>query len=242
MKDLSPLEILEIWEESWDQPVLDRVLLLLALAYSFSDKKGADKLSLGERDARLLKLRESFFGSCLQNIAICPHCSAQVEWEMEVKDLQVRMPLDINDPQIFQLSAGRHHVQFRLPNSEDISSISDGASLRDILGRCVLSAQNENNDEPPDQLPDYIWEALDIQMAKEDPQANISLQLNCPQCGQTWEAPFDIPSYVWSEVDHWVHRLLREVYTLARAFHWSEKDILQMGPRRRRLYLEILNS
>jgi hypothetical protein len=37
-------------------------------------------------------------------------------------------------------------------------------------------------------------------------------------------------------------RLLREVHELARAYHWSEADILRLDRRRRRRYLALLES
>jgi len=51
---------------------------------------------------------------------------------------------------------------------------------------------------------------------------------------------FDILTYLWSEIEDWAQRLLLEVHTLALAYGWSERDILAMSPRRRRLYLEMV--
>jgi hypothetical protein len=36
--------------------------------------------------------------------------------------------------------------------------------------------------------------------------------------------------------------MLREVYLLAKNFGWQETDILNMNPRRRQIYLQLLGA
>ena len=43
---------------------------------------------------------------------------------------------------------------------------------------------------------------------------------------------------VWSDLTDWVGRTLTEVHQLARAYGWSEAEILAMSGWRRRWYLE----
>ncbi len=54
--------------------------------------------------------------------------------------------------------------------------------------------------------------------------------------------PFDILSYLWTEIEDWAQRLLVDVHTLAVSYGWSERDILALSPRRRRMYLELLGA
>jgi hypothetical protein len=51
---------------------------------------------------------------------------------------------------------------------------------------------------------------------------------------------FDIISFFWKEIDHWVKHLLLDVHVLAKAYGWSENDILEISPWRRRIYLEMI--
>jgi hypothetical protein len=79
-------------------------------------------------------------------------------------------------------------------------------------------------------------------MADVDPMAHVEMRLTCPECRAEWMVPFDIASYLWAEVSDRAMRLLRDVNTLARAFGWSEADILALAPRRRQLYLELVTG
>ena len=84
--------------------------------------------------------------------------------------------------------------------------------------------------------------AVAERMAEADPHAGIELALSCPGCGHHWLAPFDIAQFVWSEVDAWARRTLYDVHVLAGAYGWRESDVLALSPRRRQLYLEMVDQ
>lgn len=92
------------------------------------------------------------------------------------------------------------------------------------------------------QLPESVITALSQRMAGADPQADVHLALDCPDCGHQWRAAFDIVSFFWSEIGVWAKRVLREVHILASAYGWREDDILAMSPWRRQVYLEMLGA
>ena len=50
------------------------------------------------------------------------------------------------------------------------------------------------------------------------------------------------PSTGWAELDAWARRLLLDVHTLARAYGWSERDILQLTETRRQFYLNLIGG
>ncbi len=79
-------------------------------------------------------------------------------------------------------------------------------------------------------------------MGEADPQAVVDLAMDCPSCGQAWTLPFDICSYLWSEVEDLVQRLFREIHALALAYGWTEREILGMSPLRRRVYLDMVGA
>ena len=86
-------------------------------------------------------------------------------------------------------------------------------------------------------------EAREAELLQQaDPQADLQLALRCPDCGHEWQPPFDIARFLWQELHGWALHLLREVDTLAQAYHWAEADILAMSPRRRQAYLELCAS
>ncbi|MFE7043779.1 hypothetical protein ACFU9X_31440, partial [Streptomyces atratus] len=91
---------------------------------------------------------------------------------------------------------------------------------------------------PPDFLPDVVLELVARRRPAAHRGADTVLTLNCPQCGHCWEAALDIADHLWTDVSGYAHRLLHEVHTLARAYGWSEADVLSISPTRRHFYLE----
>ena len=70
----------------------------------------------------------------------------------------------------------------------------------------------------------------------------MNLALDCPACGAHWQSVFDIVTFLWGEIEDWAQRLLYDVHLLASAYGWSERDIVAMTPRRRRMYLEMVGA
>ena len=93
-----------------------------------------------------------------------------------------------------------------------------------------------------DALPDDVASAIAAAMAEADPQAKIDLALDCPACGHAWTNLLDIAGFLWREVDAWARRTLLDIHTLARAYGWSEAQILALTTGRRDLYLAMLRS
>ena len=79
-------------------------------------------------------------------------------------------------------------------------------------------------------------------MAEADPQAEVELALNCPACGEGWQAPFDIESFFWDEIGAWARRVLGEVHVLASSYGWRESDILNMSAWRRQFYIDLIGA
>ncbi len=66
--------------------------------------------------------------------------------------------------------------------------------------------------------------------------------MECPTCDHAWDEIFDIVSFFWAELDAWAHRVLHDVHVLARAYAWSEAEILALPPLRRQYYLELVQG
>lgn len=91
-----------------------------------------------------------------------------------------------------------------------------------------------------EDLPDETIEAVSRAMLEADPQAEITLHLTCPACGHEWDLLFDIVDFFWREISAQAQRLLREIDALARAYGWTEREILNLPAQRRQTYLEML--
>jgi hypothetical protein len=51
---------------------------------------------------------------------------------------------------------------------------------------------------------------------------------------------FDIGEFFWTEIAVQAQRLLREIDALARAYGWTEREILSLPGQRRQAYLELV--
>jgi hypothetical protein len=225
MRPLSNAALLEAWEAGLGQPHVERALSLLVAGVPEEPADALATLTIGERDERLLRLREATFGGRMPLVAACPRCGEALEAEVSASELvmeRVRAP--------FEIELGGQTIRFRLPNSIDLAVVRGREDAeRALFARCV---EGEHGDD--------VMEMVAAKMAELDPQSDIDLSLTCPTCGHSWSAPFDIASYFWSEIDAWAQRLLLEIHQLARGYGWSERDILTMSAPRRRAYLELL--
>ncbi len=268
MRQLNAIDMLNVWEQGLNQPLLQRALILLVAARPEIPAKTLAELSIGQRDQQLLQLRERLFGSQLVNTAVCPACFERLEWENKVADMCVASlegeaeasesearASTLSTLNEFELDVEHYHIHFRLPNSLDIAAAmkmsADQVSIdkvqNTLLTRCII------NIEPPvengigenhrvDQLPDHVIEALEKRIEALDPQAKIQINLSCPSCSHHWEVLFDIVSFLWSELNDWAERTLQMIHTLAKGYGWSEQEILNLSPIRRQLYLGMLRS
>ena len=244
MSTLSASELLTAWERGLGQRLLDRALTLLAATDPQSPPNALAKLSIGRRDAGLLSLREKIFGPQLTGLADCPRCHEQLELSFKAAD--IRNSSDAAALEELSVRLEDWQVVFRLPNSDDLMAISDCrdaiAGRAMLLRRCILSVEENGERRAFDDAPANVVEAVVQKMGEADTLGDVHLALTCPLCGHEWQAPFDIASFLWTEVNAWAHRTLQDVNELARAYGWREADILALSPLRRQVYLELISE
>lgn len=225
------------------QHPLQRAMTLLALAWPQTSVDDWARVSIGERDRRLLQLRDELFGSKLEAIAICPKCAARLELVFSTRDLQTLEAETSTSPEPRRLESGGYEVDYRLPTSADLLEVANNPSqARELLLERCIDVRNDGVAIPAAELPGPLVKLLGEKMAQADPQAEVQLDLDCPACLHRWSTVFDILSYLWGEIEEWAERLLRDVHSLASAYGWSERDIIAMSARRRRLYLEMAGA
>jgi hypothetical protein len=235
MQRLSAEQILAACEAGQQQHELDRALTLLAAASPGRTREELADLSIGERDARLLQLRTLVLGPSATGFAECPQCGERVELPIDTSVLAQPKELATAPHQI-EVDGTR--VRFRLPTSRDLAEVvaapDASQGLCRLIERCVIEDSSAN------ELPNEIVEALSRAMLEADPQAEIIVAFSCPGCGRRWEMLFDIAHFFWNEITAQARQLLREIDALARAYGWSEREILGLSALRRQSYLEVI--
>ncbi len=246
MQPLSAMELLAVWERGLNQTLLERVLTLLAAACPELDPAHLTDWSIGQRDAHLLQLREWMFGSRLTNTAECPQCNERVEWENRVGDIRIQLAQSTPYPAEFNLDLADYSLCFRLPTSRDIGAVMNAPGSdsrpRHLLELCIVSARHMGEKCDLDHIPEDVLAGVESRIEELDPQADIRIDLTCPQCTHRWEVMFDIASFLWAEINQWAEQTLQTVHKLASAHGWAEQDILSLSPIRRQLYLGMVNQ
>jgi hypothetical protein len=252
MRPLSAAELLSAWERGSGQPPHERALRVLTAACPDRSFDELASLNIGERDARLLKLREWTIGEEFTALLTCPACGNRLELKFNIADIRVapidesRREREAEGAEPFGFVFNDYEVRFRLPNSLDLAAIGLSGDITDgrqrLLKRCVLSARHHDAKTDVQDLPDEILEAIAARMETADPQADVQLNSICAVCAHEWKSVFDIESFFWSEIQAWAKSIMREVHTLARAYCWREQDILAMSPHRRQFYLGMLSG
>src|SRR5215472_12486842 len=87
MHTLSTASLLDVWEDGLSRPPAQRAVELLAAAYPESSRESFAMLSIGQRDARLLALREELWGARMSAVAPCPNCRERLELVLHTREL-----------------------------------------------------------------------------------------------------------------------------------------------------------
>ena len=231
MQNLSAEKLLAVWETGRAQHALDRALTLLAAATPGTSRDALADLTVGERDARLLQLRALVVGSPGEGFAECPRCAERVEFPLETASFV--QPREVGAAER-QIEVDGTVLRFRLPTSRDLAAVVAAADSATALAALLVRCVDQTD------LPNDVLAALSRAMLAADPQAEILLALRCPACGHAWETLFDIADFFWSEISARAQRLLREIDALARAYGWTEQEILNLSAQRRQTYLELV--
>lgn len=239
MQSLSAAKILALWEAGRTQHALDRALTILLAASPAVSRDTLADLTIGERDARLLQLRALVLGSHAEGFTECPRCAERVEFPFDIVALLEGRALSRPSATStrYEIETNGYKITYRLPTSRDLAEVVQAPESVEALHLLVEACVLEPNDA---KLPDEAIEALSLAMLAADPQAETTLRLTCPACAHEWESFFEISEFFWSEISAQARRLLREIDALARAYGWTEREILNLPAQRRQTYLELV--
>ncbi|HEV8250448.1 MAG TPA: hypothetical protein VGQ15_10790 [Gaiellaceae bacterium] len=224
MPQLSAAATLDLWQEAEGRDPVARSLALAAASGGSADEVAA--LPVGRRDALLLELHA---GAALEATAACPACGEQAEFSVDTQALLARNAEAIDPAPVASVS-------WRSPDSRDVAAAASAgdaqAAERILLERCVGAGE----------LEPEARAAVARAMAEADPLAELLVELFCPACGEEFVADLDVAAFVWAGLRARARRLLFEVDVLARAYGWSEADVLALDERRRTAYLELAEA
>ncbi len=211
---------------------------------SAPDRESIRALTVGDRDALLLHLHTLCFGRVLRCQARCPSegCGETLELSPAVQELLLPAYPDCAQVHEFVLAdTCASRIRFRLPTGADHEAAAEiaradvASAITAMVKRCLLSIEGP-------VAPESLEDLLSARMAELDPQAELLLHANCPGCGHEMRARLDMASFLRQRLAERVEVLHHEVHQLAFHYHWSPRDILQLGTRNRQRYLRLLQA
>jgi hypothetical protein len=236
---IGPDVLLALWEAALGQPAGDRDDALLRGWF----KHVEPVRTLGERNARLMELHARLFEREIELLSHCPACGTAVQFSADCGSLAEQMQPRL-DESPHRLDVQGHVIEFRLPDRDDIAIASGEESDDDfaqrLLDRCVLACTHEGEHFGARELPASVLDTLSQHMESLDPGASVSFAIECPQCAARWQAPLDVGDMIWQKVRAAAERVLLEIDALARAYGWTEREVLCLNPLRRAAYLQMV--
>lgn len=242
MRPMSDAELVALADRLHAAEGHDLALQLLGALHPGHTRDQLAAVPADRRDAQLLRWRHACFGDRIQASSSCPACAQRIDYTLSVQALLA------DTGSALELPIGGPPAHPRRPGSQDtgealdVSSASAAApadeaidaGVQALLLRCLAGSLQPGVD------PYALADALGQARAQAAPLADLGVPLQCAGCGTRWHEVLDIARVLHADIDAAAARLLHEVHALARAYHWSEHDILALPAARRRFYLRCL--
>jgi hypothetical protein len=223
----------------------ERLTALIAACVEIGGEGGievARELTVGDRATLALHLRQALFGDRLTCRLPCIECGDDLALDVSCSEL-IDAPGGAAAPRVGVEAAGRA-FSVRLPTGEDEEVVARLAmtdadlAARTLLERLLVGDGIDAVNDSPDA--DGVIAEIEAAVAAADPMAEIQLGFACPSCGTAGSCVLEPLSFVLAEIDASVHDVERDVDILARAYGWSERDILALPTARRKRYVELV--
>jgi hypothetical protein len=226
-------QTLALWERAEPLHPLGRAAALAGWSTGVAEV-GAEPI--GSVHARLLRLRRAQSGPQMAATADCPRCGARMEFELDADELLSRQDRAADLPIEMRTKMPADIAEWRAPTWADLDELEGDDAAATLLRRCISLADGRD----PATLPPAVIEEIEAAMVAADPLAEILVASTCPGCDHRFDAAVDIVEFVWLELDARAKRLLHEVDILARAYGWTEPEILALSDQRRAAYLRLV--
>lgn len=240
MRQLTSVELIQLWERGAEMAPAQRAVALAEAASADQTGSPAADLPLGERDHRLMLLRCRLLGTQVCGVDSCGKCGALLDVSFDLGSLAAGHGA-VAEPVTVRFEDTVLHC--RVPTTADLIAAAEGPDLRGgLLARCVTPAGEDGREWPAGGLPAPVIAEVMSGLSAADPLADVRLAVTCGECGHQWDTAFDIASFLWTEICAAVERLLGDVHVLASAYGWSEAEVFAVGPRRRQYYLKAVGG
>lgn len=224
----------------------------IGLVSSLSNIPDSASLVIADRDRVLSSIYTSTYGSQLQSTIVCTGCRKPFDIDFELDRLEQHLwrsaenhsrensapeqgaaEYTVADEHGFYHYPG--HGRFRLPTGQDelaVAGKDPQQAVAELCHRCITDVRD-----------DQSLQFLQHQMEQIAPLIDTEMDVTCPECGLPQYLRFDIQSFLLQKILGEKSSLLREIHELAKSYHWTLPQILDL-PRsvRKRLVTIIENE
>ncbi|MFD9452418.1 hypothetical protein ACFWBC_04900 [Streptomyces sp. NPDC059985] len=197
----------------------------------------ARSLPVGDVDMLVADLRRERLGDRMIAEASCAHCGARIDIGFSIADhlhhhrpRPARAAVPAEESGWWRLR--RAETWFRLPTTGDVLAAGDGdRGHRTLVEACVRGDRSAG-----------AVRAAERAMAALAPVLRGEAEGTCPECTATVSLELDVRELCLEELAFLASGVLDEVHLLATAYHWRERDILDLPSARRISYAERVRA
>jgi hypothetical protein len=203
----------------------------------------AREMLVGDREYVVMKIRQITWGSTVNAVLRCPseECNKPMDVTMSLHDMAAEpRPVTSRHFRIRLLSVPSTEIEFRLPTGADqevLTGFEEGRAVCTLLARCTGLSESTM-----EAFPEAARREIEEHMEKLAPQADIELEVTCPECGRLFSGQAGWPAHCLFEMVSQSAMLERDIHFLAWHYHWSESEVLTMTRAKRRRYIDLIEQ
>lgn len=215
--------------------------LVLRLGNAEPTPDQLEKLTIGDRERLLLAACSHILGAEADLVVSCPGCRALVEAPIRFRDLISVRPAPSASRCSLAAEDGEWSAELTPPTGADLERAMKAGpdAARRLLESCVKALFDvRGHAVSRDALPQECEAELAERLLALDPLAECRIAVDCPHCALRFDTLLDGFALLKNAFGS-AHALYGDVYRMARAYHWSEADILALPLAKRAQYIAI---
>ena len=171
------------------------------------------------------------------------NCAQDLEIELSLNEIFSLQEEAYADEQV-SMKVGDKQLELRRPTAADqLTWLKSGfadeeAAVQTMIGTLLLSDGPFASEDVVAARVSGIEQLLD----ENDPLIDFKVEVHCSYCGTERMFEIDLEDLSLRRLRQAQLRLLRTVHTLARHYHWSEKEIFSVPYWRRAHYLSLIEQ
>ena len=210
------------------------------------------EFSIGDREHLLTTVCRQLLGDRIDLVARCgdADCGDLTEISLSLDDLIAAEPQDpVRETHELMCTGPRDQrlrVAFRLPDGAleeqaGMLAMHHPAAAANLIFESIVVEITDHTGDPVDPasvLPS-VRMAMETALQELDPVLDRHTRISCRACGRSLVAEFDAMTVLMNAITSGGD-IFRQVDRIARAYHWTEADILSLTAARRQVYLRLV--